>query len=398
MSFIEQSFAVRYQYRTYFTEGLFRPDNLLLREVLTALPAPGLRKCLFVVDSGVAEAHPKLLADIAKYTVRHKDVLDQRGDVLLIKGGEACKTDIQALNQVMGAINERSICRHSYVVAVGGGAVLDMVGFAASVAHRGVRLVRVPTTVLAQNDSGVGVKNSFNFFGKKNFLGAFQPPIAVLNDSAFLTTLADRDWRAGMAEAVKVALIKDKAFFDQIVRDRPALVARDLATMTQQIYRCAELHMQHIGGADPFESGSSRPLDFGHWAAHKLEQLTHYQLRHGEAVAIGIALDTTYSWLAGLLSEAEWRQVLDLLAGLGFGLFVPELAQYLEYPSYHESVLSGLQEFREHLGGQLTITLLQRLGQGIEVHEMDLPRLRQAIGILQAEHEALLQPEQVMAA
>jgi len=392
MSLIEQSFAVQYHYRTYFTEGLFQPQNPLLSDVLAAIPSQnGPRKCLFVLDSGVAEAHPSLSGDIAHYTAHFAEVIDQRGDALLVPGGEACKNDTAQLNRVLTAIHERGICRHSYVIAIGGGAVLDMAGFAAAIAHRGVRLIRVPTTVLAQNDSGVGVKTSFNFFGKKNFLGTFQPPVAVLNDWQFLTTLSDRDWRSGIAEAIKVALIQDKAFFDQIVHDCGQLNARDLPTMNRQIYRCAQLHIQHIANRDPFESGSSRPLDFGHWAAHKLEQLTHHQLRHGEAVAIGIALDVTYSWLAGRIAEAEWRQVIDLISGLGFELFVPELAQQLAQPDHPDCVLSGLQEFREHLGGQLTIMLLDKLGQGVEVHEMDLVLLRRAIAILQTEQAALRQ-------
>jgi 3-dehydroquinate synthase len=205
------------------------------------------------------------------------------------------------------------------VLGIGGGAVLDMVGYAAATAHRGIRLIRVPTTVLAQNDSGVGVKNGINAFGKKNFLGTFAPPYAVLNDIDFLTTLDDRDWRSGIAEAVKVALIKDANFFEFITTNAKALARRDMDSMQHLVYRCAQLHLNHIANSgDPFEKGSSRPLDFGHWAAHKLEQLTHYNLRHGEAVAIGIALDTTYSYMAGMLSRSDWQQVLETAENIRF--------------------------------------------------------------------------------
>ena len=137
------------------------------------------------------------------------------------------------------------------------------------------------------------------------------------------------------------------------------------------IHRCAEIHVQHIGGGDPFEMGSSRPLDFGHWAAHKLEPLTHYQLRHGEAVAIGIALDVTYSQLQGCISEETRDRILQLIQRLGLEVYVPELSS--------PELLSGLDEFREHLGGQLTIMLLNAIGKGVEVHEMDDHLLRQAI-------------------
>jgi 3-dehydroquinate synthase len=258
-----------------------------------------------------------------------------------------------------------------------------MVGYAAATAHRGIRLIRVPTTVLAQNDSGIGVKNGINAFGKKNFLGTFTPAYAVLNDSEFLKTLGDRDWRSGIAEAVKVALIEDADFFEFITTNTEALVRRDMNAMQQLIYRCAQLHLEHIAtSGDAFEAGSSRPLDFGHWAAHKLEQLTDYSLRHGEAVAIGIALDSTYSYLLGMLSWLEWQRILQTLKVLGFKLSVAELEQANRQLEGSRCLFQGLSEFREHLGGELTLMLLQRIGQGIEVHEVDLSLYKQAILLL----------------
>jgi 3-dehydroquinate synthase len=258
---------------------------------------------------------------------------------------------------------------------------LDAAGFAAAIAHRGIRHIRFPTTVLSQNDSGVGVKNGINAYGKKNFLGTFAPPFAVVNDFQFLTTLDDRDWRSGIAEAIKVALIKDAHFFQQIRENAEKLNAREMLPMQQLIHRCAEMHLDHIGSGDPFEMGSSRPLDFGHWAAHKLEQLTNYELRHGEAVAIGMALDVTYAHLAGMLTEDELKQIIQLIRQLGFPLYVPELAAT---SGKNYKILEGLNEFREHLGGQLTIMLLKAIGKGVEVHEMDEKLILAAIRQLEA--------------
>ena len=275
------------------------------------------------------------------------------------------------------------LCRHSYVVGIGGGAVLDMVGYTAAVAHRGIRLIRVPTTVLAQNDSGVGVKTSVNALGKKNFLGTFTPPYAVLNDCQFLTTLSNRDWRAGMAEAIKVALIKDAEFFQDLETNATAIAHRDLEAMQAAIRRCAALHMNHIASGDPFEVGSSRPLDFGHWAAHRLEHLTQYRLRHGEAVAIGITLDSTYSYLSGWLSQPAWQRICNIFQALGFRLYVPELSKYLNNRHHPDSLFRGLTEFQEHLGGELTLMMLDAIGQGVEVHQVDQDRYRDAIAILQ---------------
>jgi 3-dehydroquinate synthase len=274
-----------------------------------------------------------------------------------------CKNNPQWVRIVQEAIHKAGLCRHSYVMAVGGGAVIDMVGFAAATAHRGIRYIRVPTTALAQADASIGVKNGVNAFGKKNFIGTFCPPWAVLNDFSFLRTLSQSNWIAGVAEAVKVALVKDPVFFHLIERHASALSQRNLSSMKQVVYRCAALHLEHIAtGCDPFEMGSSRPLDFGHWSAHKLEQLTQFRLNHGEAVAVGIALDTTYAAHAGLLCERDRDRILNVLRNLGFALHVSELDR---------SVLDGLQEFREHLGGRLTIMLLKGIGSPIEVYEMD---------------------------
>ena len=154
--------------------------------------------------------------------------------------------------------------------------------------------------------------------------------------------------------------------------------------MEQVIHRCCQLHLNHIANyGDPFEMGSSRPLDFGHWAAHKLEQLSNYRLRHGEAVAIGIALDCTYAHLIGLLSKTDWQQIINTLKELGFQLYIPELTSNLAAIDSQDSIFSGLVEFREHLGGNLAVMLLQQIGQGIEVNQLNIPIYKRAILILQ---------------
>jgi 3-dehydroquinate synthase len=337
-----------------------------------------------VVDGGVLHYQKGLLQKLSAYAGRYADVLTLSGEPIIVPGGEGVKNDSRFIEQIHQIINATGLCRHSYVLAIGGGAVLDMVGYAAATAHRGIRLLRVPTTVLGQNDSGVGVKNGINAFGKKNFLGTFMPPYAVLNDFDFITSLDDRDWRSGIAEAVKVALIKDADFFNFIMTNADRLANRDMEIMERLIYRCSQLHLEHIANSgDAFEMGSSRPLDFGHWAAHKLEHLTNYSLRHGEAVAIGIALDTTYSYLTGQLLQSEWKSVLDTLKKLGFTLYISQLAEQLDRLDHPHCIFRGLIEFREHLGGKLTITLLEGIGQGMEVNQVDLSLYKDAISLLQ---------------
>jgi len=267
-------------------------------------------------------------------------------------------------------LNKYGMCRHSYVIVIGGGAALDLVGFAASTAHRGVRLVRFPTTTLSQGDGGVGVKNGINFFGKKNWVGTFAVPEAVVNDFSFLRTLPDNQKRAGYVEAIKVALIRDRAFFEWIESRASDLAQFQAQPMEQLIRRSAALHLDHIAGSgDPFERGSARPLDFGHWIAHKLEPMSDFQVGHGDAVAIGLAADVLYCAKVGLLKKEAAERVLDLLQVLGFETYHPLL--HAKNDSGGSIILDGLEEFREHLGGKLTITLIQALGQGVEVHRMD---------------------------
>ena len=180
-----------------------------------------------------------------------------------------------------------------------------------------------------------------------------------MNDQDLIDDLPPREKIAGMAEAVKVALIRDADFFTWLERNADDLVTFAPEATAYLIRRCAELHMHQIGhGGDPFETGSARPLDFGHWSAHKLESLTHHHLRHGEAVAIGIALDVRYSVLTGLLAEGQDIRICALLEHLGFRLWHPALETTANDGSV--AVIKGLRDFQEHLGGELTVTLLDR--------------------------------------
>jgi 3-dehydroquinate synthase len=329
-----------------------------------------------VIDDSVSNTHSSLIPQIVKYFSNEK-FAELMPEILVLAGGEPCKNDPRYYEEVIRAINEHGIDRHSFVACIGGGAFLDMVGYAAAISHRGIKLIRIPTTVLSQNDSGVGVKNSVNYLGKKNFLGTFAPPVAVFNDFQFLSTLDARDLRGGLAEAIKVALIKDIEFYQWIKEHAAELVEGKKDTMVEQIYRCAKLHMQHIASGDPFETGSARPLDFGHWAAHKLEYLSNFQIRHGEAVAIGICLDTLYSALLGYIHMEEAVNVVYLFQDLGFATYHEALEENDKI-----NLFNGLNEFREHLGGQLTITLLEKIGKGFEVHSIDFDQMKKAVDIL----------------
>lgn len=372
--FIQQSFSVGFQYKVYFSDHLFDPSNPIFNDVLKEAHQPNsCRKLLFIIDQNIEVNFPELYDQIDLY-FKNNEYVQVIPEKIVVAGGEIAKNDVQYFDQIVDAINRHGIDRHSYVAAIGGGSVLDLTGYAAAVSHRGIKHIRIPTTVLSQNDSGVGVKNGINYEGKKNFLGTFVPPFAVLNDYQFLTTLSKRDWLSGISEAIKVALIKDKPFFNWIEDNADALVNRDMKAMEYLIEHCAKLHLDHIAGGDPFEFGSSRPLDFGHWSAHKVEQLSNFKILHGEAVAMGIALDTVYSYLIGLLPLESTVQIIKLIQKLELPIQHP----LMEINSEEDPLLLGLKEFQEHLGGQLTIMLLEKIGVGIEVHELDHKLLMKA--------------------
>ncbi len=368
-SHIEYPIQIPYHLRVYFTQSAFDVGNPLFRDLACSRESGNRRKALFYVDEAVAAANPNLATQISAYFDHYSEELRLMG-VEILPGGESLKNDNGRLNRIYADIENRKICRHSYIVAIGGGALLDTVGFAAATAHRGIRHFRFPTTTLGQADAGVGVKNGVNFNRKKNFVGAFAPPFAVVNDFSFLKTLPEVHLRNGYIEAIKVALIRDASFFDWIEANVDALNAFEPEAMQSLIHRCAEHHVAHIAtSGDPFEMGSVRPLDFGHWAAHKLEQLSEFALTHGEAVAIGIAIDTLYSQEMGYLSASSAERILALLQKLKFEIYSDHLER--RNGSRFPYVLEGLEEFREHLGGLLTITLLKRIGSRFEVHEID---------------------------
>jgi 3-dehydroquinate synthase len=385
MSFFQRSIQVSYQLRVHFTQNVFDPVNPLLAEILSN-GEERVHKSLIVLDESLAAARPDLVTNIERYFSAKPGCLRLVSPPFIIEGGERTKNSYFHVSEIHSRIDRHHIDRQSYIIGIGGGALLDVVGLAAATAHRGVRHVRLPTTTLSQADSGIGVKNGINAFGKKNFIGTFAPPFVVINDFELLASLSQRDKRAGYVEAVKVALIRDKVFFETLERDAHNLSKFEPASMQNLIHRCAELHLNHIAtSGDPFEFGSARPLDFGHWSAHKLEQLSEFRLRHGEAVAIGIALDTIYSRNLGYLDAASAERVLSLLEALGFDLFANEL---LHADSANNLILlEGLEEFREHLGGELTLTLLKGIGQGFEVHQMNLPKVIDAIYELRDRHE-----------
>ncbi len=391
-SCIDKSFSVPFRHRVWFCDDLFQGFSAgevpsVLRECFA--DADGDTSCevdpakvQIWVDDKVADANPQWVSSL-------QQAIDATGHLSLtrpaqrIAGGEKCKIDESISERILQDINEDALDRRSYIVAVGGGAVLDAVGFAAAIAHRGIRLVRFPSTTLSQGDSGVGVKNAVNSFGKKNWKGTFSVPWAVVNDYALLRMLPDRDFVSGFSEAVKVSLLKSAECFSSICESADAIAVREEAICRGVIEQSAKLHMLHITeGGDPFELLEARPLDFGHWSAHKLEAVSEYSICHGRAVSIGLAIDVLYSVHKTGLDLAAAAQLIECLLRLG----LPVWHQLLE--SNQTEVLGGLEEFRQHLGGRLTVTMLAGVGQPINVHQIDHEVVKATIEVLGSLHRA----------
>ena len=376
-----QRLSIPFDFPVYFHRNSFSPGNSLLANTIDRLHEHRRHRVMVIVDQGAARTWPHCTTRIEKYFKAHQDTLELAGPVEIVSGGEHAKQNLSGLTTMIDLMAKRNLARQSTVLIIGGGSLLDVAGLASSLVHRGLRVVRMPTTVVGQNDVGVGVKTGIDLYGNKNFLGTFAPPFAVINDFDFLDHLPDREWIAGIAEAFKVAMIKNQRFFSFLCRNAQILRQRDAKAMERLVIECAKLHLDHIrAGGDPFETGSARPLDFGHWAAHQLEVLSGFRMRHGEAVSIGIALDSYYAMRLGLITQKGLSSLLTGLKTAG----LPNWSKYLTTlkPDGTLAVLDGLTRFQEHLGGPLTITLPAPIGARTEVHTMDYNLIAEGIKYL----------------
>ena len=376
ISTITVKFKLSHHYPLLFENKVFNPSNVVLRDLLNPT-LKGQSKVLIYIDSGVIQENKHLPREITEYFNTFSNNIYLLSEPITIIGGEAIK-QAQQIELIYRQLLDHKLDRHNYVLVIGGGAVLDAVGYACATFHRGVKLLRMPSTVLAQNDAGIGVKNGINLYHKKNLVGTFAPPVAVLNDASLLQTLSIRDQRAGLAEAIKVAAIRDAKFFQWMETNVVELRQFTAESSQYAIMRCAQLHIKQITeGGDPFETGSARPLDYGHWSAHKLEAITNYSVRHGEAVAIGMALDARYAVNVKLLNETEAMRLITLLEKLGFNLWHAALDK--TNSQGQPLILTGLEEFRQHLGGMLCITLLSQIGTANETNNINYNQLNNAL-------------------
>ena len=369
------SFNVPFTIRFRSSQNLFSSDFGVLEDLFEHSNAT-LPKVQAWIDSGVLKFSPEKVESIEKLLANSASI-DFRG-YHSTPGGENSKMNNRIIEEMWNSFNNDDLDRRSYVLAIGGGATLDSVGYAAALAHRGIRIIRVPATTLSQADSGVGVKNAINHFGKKNWLGSFSVPWGVINDYGILESLSDRDFYCGFSEALKVFLLKSPEKFSWLCAHAFDINKRNPGICKEAITQSVLFHLDHITkGGDPFESETARPLDFGHWSAHKLEPLSKYEIRHGEAVAIGVALDCIYSSKVHGLATDYCYNAVKCLADMGLPTFHPLMRDT-------QDILVGLEEFRQHLGGILTVTLIESPGHPINVHSISQKIMHDSINELES--------------
>ncbi len=284
---------------------------------------PAECRTVVVTDAGVVRAHPELTAPYA---------------TILVGRGERCKT-FAAVERVCRELLAADADRATFVLGVGGGIVTDIAGFAASVYMRGVRFGFVSTTLLGQVDAAVGGKNGVNVDGYKNIMGLFRQPEFVVCDPTLTGTLPDREFRAGLAEALKAGIVGDAALFARIERASYGALRGDAELLARVVEGAVGVKCS-IVAADECEAGVRRKLNLGHTLAHAIEKCSD-RMNHGEAVAVGLALVARASVRLGLLCEAECRRIERVLRGLGFELDPPVPVERLLREVVHDKKREG---------------------------------------------------------
>ena len=291
------------------------------------------------------------------------------GDALTVPAGEASKS-WAVLGDLLDRLLERELERGDAVVAVGGGVVGDLAGFAAAVLKRGCRLYQVPTTLLAQVDSSVGGKTGINTAAGKNLVGAFKAPDAVWIDPRVLDSLSQRHLAAGWAEVVKYGLIDDPAFFAWCEANRAAVLARDPAALAHALVTSVTAKARVVGADERETTGHRALLNLGHTFGHALEAEAGYgdRLMHGEAVAAGMALALRYSARCGLMDGAEAERAAALLTASG----LPVSAAAAGVPASGERLVAHMAHDKKRDGGTLPFVLARGIGAAFLDRSVDL--------------------------
>lgn len=318
------------------TGGLGRLDDVVLEHL------PG-RRMAMIADATVHEL----------YRTGRLGPSAWSGETFTFPSGEKSKTR-ESWTRLTDTLLHQGFGRDSGVIALGGGVTGDLVGFVAATYMRGIPYLQVPTTLLAMLDSSVGGKTGVDTPEGKNLIGAFHPPVAVIADPRTLTTLPEREYRAGLAEAVKHGLIADRAYFERMEAQAGALSRRELEILTQVIRRSVEIKADVVS-ADERESGRRAILNAGHTVAHALEQVSNYELPHGEAVALGLVVECELAEQLGIAPAGLRERVAGLFARLGLPQRLPRRLDRAE-------LLDRMMADKKNRGSRIHFALAERLG------------------------------------
>jgi 3-dehydroquinate synthase len=295
------------------------------------------------------------------------------GQPILLPDGERFKT-LQSVSKIYEALIRAGADRGSVIVAVGGGVVGDTAGFAAATFLRGIPVVHVPTTLLAQVDSSIGGKVGVNHALGKNLIGAFHQPVAVVIDPALLATLPRREFRAGLYEVVKYGMIASRDLFDRLVRDTSAIFARDARALLPALEESVRIKARVVE-QDERESGLRRILNFGHTVGHALDAVTRYRrFRHGEAVAWGMLAAADLAAARGALAGTERQALADLIAALGP---LPSVADLRA-----EEVMAALRRDKKVVDGKLHFVITIQIGVTMTIDDVTEDELRAVLARL----------------
>lgn len=340
MRSVEVSLGNR-SYPIHIDHDMLRTNDLLRQQC-------GRGEILIVSDERVAPLYLEQVQQCLGENSQH---------VLILPEGEETK-NVANWQKIIDELIRLKAGRDACLIALGGGVIGDLCGFAAATFMRGIRFLQVPTTLLAQVDASVGGKTAINHPLGKNLVGAFHQPIAVLADTSTLSTLSARHYRAGLAEVIKYGLIRDAKFLVWLEQNVEFLRNRDPEKLAEVIEICVR-NKAEVVAADELEQGSRALLNFGHTFGHALESLTGYQrLLHGEAVAIGMVIACRLSEARGLCPAGLSERASSLLVSLGLPITLPGGVETGQ-------ILSAMTLDKKNEGGQLRLVLLNDVGQAV---------------------------------
>jgi 3-dehydroquinate synthase len=296
---------------------------------------------------------------------------DKRCDFLVLPDGEEHKT-FESFLAIIDHLTEQGHHRDTTLVALGGGVIGDMTGFAAACYHRGVAFIQVPTTLLAQVDASIGGKTAINHSKGKNLVGAFYQPNAVVIDLDTLDTLPDREYKSGIAEIIKAALIKDSVFFTWLEQNCDALINRDKNILEEAIYRSCQIK-QDVVMRDEKEKGERALLNFGHTFGHAVEHCLGYgEWLHGEAVALGMYMAAHCSHDRGYINDVDFERISQLLTRVGYADRLPEKVTTGE-------ILEAMTHDKKVYKDKLNLILLSSIGSAVIKDDATQGELEQII-------------------